>query len=370
MFKKKLDISLKSAIESKEKFPLRIIINYDIKLKKKLLSFLKRHNSNVIYEIDEMDLIVFNTSSEKISSFLYLPEIKNIVIDSLLVDHKVSLSNQKPKNVFRSNNLLLEKNSKFTGKDVNVAILSTGIYPSFDFSKNSNIKFFMDTISDYKVPYDNIGTGTILSTILSSPSDSSSGFFRSISPNLNLYVSKIIDINGFGYISDLIYSTFKILENVNLNILMLPFEFPPNEESLNMLLKNFFDILSDKNIFTTISNQISSLSSANFLDNVFIPGSQKDKKVFNFNYKLENTGSSTSNTFYKPRKNQTAFFYKNEDIIIHSFNGTSLALPVFSSLLSLLIEENPSIKYKDIISFLLLFSEDNNNVLKKHFCIK
>ena len=89
------------------------------------------------------------------------------------------------------------KQLPYTGKDVGICILDTGIaadHPDF----RGRIQAFADFISYKRIPYDDNGHGTHVAGILCGDGTASGGKYRGVAPGSRLTVLKVLDRFGNG----------------------------------------------------------------------------------------------------------------------------------------------------------------------------
>ena len=84
----------------------------------------------------------------------------------------------------------------YTGKNVCVCVLDTGIYPHIDF--RDRIIGFQDFVGKHMLPYDDNSHGTHVSGIIGGDGSASGGRIRGIAPECNLVALKILDRYGNG----------------------------------------------------------------------------------------------------------------------------------------------------------------------------
>lgn len=89
-----------------------------------------------------------------------------------------------------------------TGKGVGVAILDTGIFPHKDF--DNRITAFTDMVHGNKLPYDDNGHGTHISGIIGGNGLASDGRYQGMAPECSLISVKVLDQKGNGYASDVL----------------------------------------------------------------------------------------------------------------------------------------------------------------------
>lgn len=99
----------------------------------------------------------------------------------------------------------------YTGKNIGVAILDTGIYPHIDF--RNRICAFSDFISNIKTPYDDNGHGTHVAGILAGSGEASHGKYRGVAPGCRIASLKVLDRFGNGSKEDLLRSFVWIMQN-------------------------------------------------------------------------------------------------------------------------------------------------------------
>ncbi|MGL5258821.1 MAG: S8 family peptidase [Lachnospiraceae bacterium] len=93
--------------------------------------------------------------------------------------------------------------SMYSGKNITVAILDTGIMYHPDFG-NRILAFHDFTKKGYPYPYDDSGHGTHVAGCLAGNGYLSNGKIRGIAPNCNLIIGKVLDYQGEGNIEDMI----------------------------------------------------------------------------------------------------------------------------------------------------------------------
>ena len=94
---------------------------------------------------------------------------------------------------------------KYTGKSIGIAVLDTGIYPHHDFIFPSNrIAAFKDFVHQHSNVYDDNGHGTHVCGIIAGNGTQSNGFYRGMAPNAHLIVGKILDSAGNGSLSNIL----------------------------------------------------------------------------------------------------------------------------------------------------------------------
>jgi serine protease AprX len=95
--------------------------------------------------------------------------------------------------------------SGWTGKNIGIAILDTGVYPHPDLVQPTNrIVAFKDYVKHKKKPYDDNGHGTHCAGDAIGNGMKSKGKYTSPAPEANLIAVKVLDREGNGYDSNII----------------------------------------------------------------------------------------------------------------------------------------------------------------------
>jgi serine protease AprX len=99
----------------------------------------------------------------------------------------------------------LDANGPFTGQDVTIAVIDTGIYPHQDLqnpdTQQTRIIEFQDFINNRQDAYDDNGHGTHCAGDAAGNGIASAGVYRGPAPNANLIGVKVLDKLGSGSLS-------------------------------------------------------------------------------------------------------------------------------------------------------------------------
>ncbi len=102
----------------------------------------------------------------------------------------------------------------FTGKDIGVAVLDTGVSPHPDLvSPINRIAVFKDYINGKDKPYDDNGHGTHVTGCIAGNGFGSNGKYSGIAPGAKIIAIKTLDKHGGGDSSDVIAAIQWVLEN-------------------------------------------------------------------------------------------------------------------------------------------------------------
>lgn len=100
---------------------------------------------------------------------------------------------------------------KYSGKNVTVTCLDTGIFPHADFGQR--ILAFRDFLYYKRTPYDDNGHGTHVAGILAGSGEASGGKYRGAAPECSLIMLKVLDQMGNGRKEDVLRAFQWIITN-------------------------------------------------------------------------------------------------------------------------------------------------------------
>ncbi|WP_017550943.1 S8 family serine peptidase [Heyndrickxia coagulans] len=165
-------------------------------------------------------LIVLITILLCFSIFLYASSLKkietNIIVKRGHESTKVKKENYQQDDVLNLETVrkMVGVRNKYTGKNVTVAVIDSGIYPHNDLIKPHNrIIAFKDFVNDASLPYDDNGHGTAISGIIAGNGYMSKGLHKGIAPECNLIGIKVTNKNGYAEIDNIIKALKWIYDN-------------------------------------------------------------------------------------------------------------------------------------------------------------
>jgi serine protease AprX len=99
------------------------------------------------------------------------------------------------------------------GSGVGVAIIDSGVTTWHDDLGTDRVVHFADFVEYQPTPYDDYGHGTHVAGIIAGSGYDSNGARQGIAPGANLVVLKVLDGDGFGYISNVIAAIDYVVEH-------------------------------------------------------------------------------------------------------------------------------------------------------------
>ena len=264
----------------------------------------------------------------------------------------------------------------YSGKGVGVAVVDTGIALHKDFIEGGNrVIAFADFINHNKEPYDDNGHGTHVAGIIGGNGYSSKGKYQGVAPECNFIGVKVLDKRGDGNISDVLAGLQWIIDNrrkYNIRIVNISVGTSAkdtlDEESL--LVKGV-NAVWDSGIVVVVAAGNNgpgpmSISTPGISRKVITVGSSDD------NVAVEVFGTGRSKDY--SGRGPTPFCIKKPDIVapgsniiscnINRYNnrsklrdspmmytiksGTSMATPVVSGAIALLIATHPEITNREV----------------------
>jgi len=369
----KLDPNLKIALGNKSYKTYRVIIHYKTLLgnvEKKLASY----KGSLIRVIPSIDCVSANLTEHAISRLVEYPEV-----DYITFDNYAFLCGSS---ILSANGIALNERYKLTGKGVGIGLIDSGTYPHPDLIHPANrIRNFLDLVNDVKYPYDDNGHGTFISGILSGNGRSSKGMYKGVAIDSHIFSIKAFNSIGKAYVSDILYGLEVLLNSFkeyNLRIICLPFELADNNYLYLSLFEKLFSKAVENNIIVVVpsgsngNNECSIRGIATLSNCITVGGldTRNKPKVYEHsssgNYgKLEKPDliaacvdicSLNSNTSYISEKNGVKLYTQSLEKPYTTYTGTSCSSAYIGGLCALLLENNPNLTFKDIVSLLKVAS--------------
>jgi serine protease AprX len=107
----------------------------------------------------------------------------------------------------------VRENLDLDGSGVGVAIIDSGVSSWHDDLGSDRVAHFADFVEYQSTPYDDYGHGTHVAGIIAGSGYDSNGARRGIAPGANLVILKVLDGEGFGYISNVIAALDYVVEH-------------------------------------------------------------------------------------------------------------------------------------------------------------
>jgi Subtilisin-like serine proteases len=367
--KNKLEPNLKQAIENKIYKTYRVNILCKT-LQSNIEKKIKTYKGTVIRSIPSINIICAKLTPHAIDRLLEYPEVSYIELDF----HAALCGSS----ILSSNGLSFQEKFKATGKGIGIGLIDSGVFPHPDLLNPVNkIKYFEDMINGYKYPYDDNGHGTFISGILCGSGLASKGMYKGLAVDSGIYCIKAFNAIGKGYVSDILYALDCLINmstESNIRVLCLPFEI----QCYNYLIINAFSKLFDtaikKGIIPVVpsgnggSSEGSITGIATLNNCVTVGGLDTTNNVSAYQYssigpcgKVDKPDLSAgcvdicslnSNVNYISERNGMKLFPHPLEKPYTIYTGTSCSSAYVSSICALLLENNPQLSFKDILSLL------------------
>ena len=375
LIKRKLDLNLRTVINSRPNDKFRILIKYK-KFPENIIKKISSYGGDFINRIEHCNIITANLNSKSIKRIIEYPEIESVIFDEYLFICGTS--------VLTSNKLRLNNSNDLSGRGVTVAVIDTGVYPHTDLiSPYNRIIKFVDLINNYKYPYDDNGHGTAVIGVIAGNGNKSSSLYRGVAKEADIICYKAFDKTGKGYISDVLFSLELIIkekQESSVKIICMPFESLNN----NIIIENLFfkmaKFAKENNILCILpsgsNKNLDGSIKGIALSNDCLTVSGYDSNKNNECYTYSSVGSSkktikpnisaacvdvitlNSNLSYISEKNGAKLYPPALQTSYKAYTGTSIACAYIAGVCALLYENNENLTVKDVLSLLELGCEE------------
>lgn len=371
---KKLSPDLKKAINKKLFKKYRVIIHYK-NLVELIGKKIKSYRGNIIRIIPSINCISAELSPRAIERLIEYPAVSYITFDECLMLCGTS--------VLTSNAVVLHENLEYTGKNVCIGIIDSGVYPHTDLMKPTNkLKGFIDILNNAKYPYDDNGHGTFMAGIVCGSGQTSKGLYKGVARDSKIFMIKAFNSLGRGYVSDLLYSIellINLKEENKIKIILIPCELLSQNSFIISLFDKIFMKCKESGLLIVVpsgnnGNTEGTMMGFATLDSCLTVGGVDTKTSIKpyinssggFSGKTNKPEfvaaavdlcSLNADTSYISEKNGIKLYPKKFDKPYTYFQGTSCSSAFIAGIAALLYEKNPEYTIDDIISTLKLSSK-------------
>lgn len=249
----------------------------------------------------------------------------------------------------------------YSGKGIGVAVLDTGCFPHEDL--DHRIAGFLDMIQKRPLPYDDNGHGTHVCGIIGGSGAAGDGFYCGIAPGCHLIPVKVLDRRGNGYSSDVLAGLRWIRENRerwNIRIVNISVgSFSRRNMGENSALVRGVNAAWDDGMVVVVAAgnmgpKSGTITTPGISRKVITVGCSDDHKEVNVmgNRMIDYSGRGpTSACICKPdivAPGASIMSCANQPGKYTSKSGTSMATPLVSGAIALLLEKYPEMSNRDV----------------------
>ncbi|NMB28138.1 MAG: S8 family peptidase [Tissierellia bacterium] len=252
----------------------------------------------------------------------------------------------------------------YKGTGITIAVIDTGVAPHQDLTKPANrILGFKDFINKKSSPYDDNGHGTHVSGIIAGNGYSSRGKYTGIAPEANILAIKALDNEGSGNTSNIINAISYVIETrdkYNTKILNLSIGSPANNTcKKDPLCKAVAEAIETGLIVIAAAGNSGpdgkTILSPGISPNVITVGAIDDNRTIDPTDDVIAPFSSRGPTneglikpdIVAPGVNINSLSNSKLDGY-NALSGTSMATPLVSGSIALLLNKNNSLSSKDV----------------------
>lgn len=328
---------------------------------------------HIKYRLPMIDAYVIEVDSDKIDSIKALDGLITVEMDT-----HITAQMNRVGDIIESH---WAHENGYYGKGVGVAIIDTGISLHKDFTEGGNrVIAFKDFINHYTEPYDDNGHGTHVAGIIGGNGYSSKGKYMGVAPACNFISVKVLDHRGDGNISDVLAGLQWIIDNrKKYNIRVVNISVGTSaKDSLdeNSLLVQGVNATWDSGIVVVVAAGNNgpgpmSISTPGISRKVITVGSSDDNvavEVFGNRTKDYSGRGPTPYCIKKPdivapgsniiscnisrfvsrNRNGLRFHSADSPMMYTIKSGTSMATPVVSGAIALLLGANPRLSNREV----------------------
>jgi len=244
---------------------------------------------------------------------------------------------------------------RYNGRGVGVAILDTGLcIENRDLS--GRVAAFSDFISNKKQCYDDNGHGTHIAGIVGGTGRNSNGLYRGIAPKCHFVIAKVLDRNGNGNVNCVkraIEWVISIKEKYNIRILNISIGmFVETNSNEQAKLVDIVEKAWDAGIVVVAAAgnngpQQMSVTNPGIIPKIITVGAIQERKV----QRYYSGRGPTRDCILKPEilaPGQRIMSCKNTVNGYISKSGSSMATPVVTGAIALLLQKEPQLAPIDV----------------------
>lgn len=368
----KLDSLVCQKIKSKTKGEIPVIIRFKDNDLNSVSNMILNMSGKIKHNLPIVNSIACSMDLKSIESLSKDPNIEYIYYDAkvfALMDVAKGSVNSK-----------YAYDLGYTGKDITVAVIDTGVAPHYDFVKPKNrIVGFKDFVNNKSKPYDDNGHGTHVAGIIAGNGYSSKGKFAGIAPKANILGIKALDENGSGTTSDILNSMQYVIDTKNVyntKVLNLSLGTPTS----NSYKKDPLSLASAEAVRSGITVVVAAGNSGPTRKTILSPANTpsvisvgavddnktvevRDDSIASFSSRGPTVDGLNKPDVVAPGVDITSLS-NNSNSSYATFSGTSMASPVVAGACALLCERESNLspqKIKSMLKYSCISLNDNRD---------
>jgi len=365
-----IDPRLASKIKknNNEKIPVIIYLeDYSLPHIKECLS--KNCSAKIKYHLPLINALAIEIPASQVKQLAVMNEVNYVCEDSQLFIH-MDIARQTIK-------IPQSSDFRYTGKDVRVAVLDTGIVMHPDLTRPRNrIIAFKDFVNNKRWPYDDNGHGTHVAGCIASNGYSSKGKYSGIAPEAEIVAIKVLKDDGSGDTSDVIAGIQWVVDNkekYNIRVLNLSLgtnaskSYSPLDKAVRAAWRNGITVVvaagNDGPRRYTISSPgiCPEVITVGALDDRGTPSS-KDDKIAKFSSRGPTLGRYLKPDIVAPGVDIISLAVPSDEDdnkeLYKSLSGTSMATPIVSGCAALIYQMRSSYSNSEIKNLLMSTADE------------